>query len=65
MGRPVPPTALGQVPLEPLQQALGKAVSPPPGPGVPVRGGGSPHLPVGGVRCPLLWVAALGGCRAV
>ena len=30
---PVPPTALGQVPLKPLPQVLEKAVSPPPGPG--------------------------------
>ena len=61
-GRPVPPTALGQVPLKPLPRALGKAVSRPPGPGVP-GGRVSPHVPVGRVTCPLLRAAALGAAQ--
>ena len=61
-GRPVPPTAVGQVPLKPLQQVLGKAVSRPPVPGVP-GGRVSPHVSVGRATCPLLWAAALGAAQ--
>ena len=58
---PVPPTALVQVPLKPLQQVLGKAVLQPAGPGV--LGGGwpdmcpwvGPHAPSFGRQ---LWKAA-------
>ena len=61
-GRPVPPTALGHVPLKPLPQVLGKAVSRTPGSGVP-GGRVSPHAPLGRVTCPLLWAAALGAVQ--
>ena len=54
-----PPTALGQVPLKALPQVLGKAVSRPPGPGVP-GGSVSPHVSMGRATCPLLWAAAPG-----
>ena len=63
-GRPVPPTALCQVLLEPLPHVLGKALSRPPGPCVP-GGRVSPHVSMGRATCPLLWAAALGGCPAV
>ena len=53
-----------QVPLEPLPHVLGKALSRPPGPGVP-GGRVSPHVSMGRATCPLLWAAALGGCPAV
>ena len=58
-GRPVPSTALVEVPLEPLPQVLGKAVSRPSSPDV-MGGRLSPHVPVGRVTCSLLWEAALG-----
>ena len=61
-GRPVPPTALCQVPLKPLPQVLGKAVSRPPGPGVP-GGRVSPHVSIGRATYPLLWVAILGDAQ--
>ena len=57
-GHPVPPTALVQVPLKPLPQVLGKALSRPPGPGVP-GGRVSPHVSMRRATCPLLWAAAL------
>ena len=60
--RPVLPTALFQVPLEPLPQVLGKAVWPPPSPDV-LGGRVSPHVFVGRVTCPLLWAAALGAAQ--
>ena len=46
-----PPTALGEVPLVPLPQAPGKAVSRPAGPGV-TGGTVYPHVSVGRVTCP-------------
>ena len=55
---PLPPTALGQAPVKPLPQVLGKAVLRPSGPGVP-GGRVSPHVAVDRVTCPLLWAAAL------
>ena len=58
MGRPVPPTALVQVPLKPLPQVLGKSVSRPPTPGVPTCVHGYGHMP------PLL-SGSSGGCPAV
>ena len=61
-GRPAPPTALSQAPLKPLPLVLGKAVSPPPGPGVRGRRV-SPHVPVGRATCPLLWAAVLGAAQ--
>ena len=51
MGRPVPSTALVQVPLKPLQQVLGKAMSRPPGPGV-LGGRASLHCPWVGPHAP-------------
>ena len=61
-GRPFRPSALGQVPLKPLPQVLGKAVSRSPGPCVPSRKV-SPHMPVGSIACLLLWAAALGATQ--
>ena len=61
-GSPGPLTARGQVPLKPLLQVLGKAVSRPPGPGF-LGGRVSPHVPVGRVTCPLLQMAALGAAQ--
>ena len=63
MGHPVPPTTLGQVPLQPLPQVLGKAVLRPPGPGVP-GGRVSPHVSMGRATCPLFWAAALGAASS-
>ena len=57
-GRPAPPTALCQVPLKPLPQVFGKAVSRPPGRRVP-GGRVSPHVSMGRATCPPLWAAAL------
>ena len=54
---PVPPTALCQVPLQPLPQVLGKAISRTAGQGVP-GGRVSPHVSMGRPTCPLLWPAA-------
>ena len=50
-GHPVRPTALGQVPLKPLPQVLGKAVSRPPGRAV-ADGRVSPHVSMGRATCP-------------
>ena len=61
-GASCPPTAIGQVPLKPLPQVLGKAVFRPPGPGVPGRRV-SPHVSMGRVTCPLLWGAVLGAAQ--
>ena len=61
-GRPVPPTALGQVPLKPLAQVLGKAVGRPPGPGVP-GGTVSPHMSARRVTSQLLWAPTLGAAQ--
>ena len=58
----MPPIALGQVPPKPPPQVLGKAVSRPPGPGVPRRRM-SQHVSVGRVTCPLLCAAALGAAQ--
>ena len=60
--RPVPPTALCHVPLEPLPHVLGKALSRPPGPCVP-GGRVSPHVSMSRATCPLLWAAALGAAQ--
>ena len=47
-------TALCQVPLEPLPQLLGMAVSRPPGPSVPAESA-SPNVSVGRATCPPVW----------
>ena len=51
-GRLVPPTALVQVPLKPLPQVLGKAVSRPPSASVP-GGRVYSHMSMGRATCPL------------
>ena len=63
-GRPVPLTALVQVPLKPLWQVHREAVLRPPSPGVP-GGRVSPLASMAGATYPLLLVAAPGGCPAV
>ena len=63
-GRPVPPTALVQVPVKPLPKALGKAVLRPRGPGVP-GGRVSPHVSMGRATCLFLGAAAVEGCPAL
>ena len=64
MDRPIPPTALCQVPLKPLLQVLRKAVKQPDGPGVLAERESS-DVSMTRAAYPLLWAAGLRGCLAV